>query len=94
MLPPEVSGTKVTVAMGYGDAAVAYAAAVHENARAGKTGGTSPSGRRYKHWAAVGSWKYLELPFLAAEKGMLSRLADRIRNAVAGRISAESYGGK
>jgi hypothetical protein len=51
---------------------VGYALAVHENPRAGKTGGVSPSGIPYKTWSQVGGWKYLEralgrhIPFMVA----------------------------
>jgi len=61
-LPQETANT-LEVTMGYGGPAARYAALVHENPRAGKTGGLSPSGRRYKTWAKVGQWKYLEQPF-------------------------------
>jgi hypothetical protein len=86
----KVEGSKVSVTFGYRGP---YAAAVHENPRAGKTGGVSPSGRRYKHWATTGGWKFLELPLLQAENGMLGRLASRIRDIVGGRLAATFYGG-
>ena len=61
-------GAKVIVAAG--GAAASYAKIVHENPRAGQTGGMSPSGRRYKRWSRVGEWKYLETPaMLAASSG-------------------------
>jgi len=63
---PERKRNKVTVTMGYGGAAAAYALAVHENPRAGKTQGTGPSGQKYKTWAQVGEWKYLETPLIEA----------------------------
>jgi len=63
-----------------------YAASVHENPRAGKTGGISPSGKRYKHWAEVGQWKFLEIPVLEASHGALARMAGRIRSALGGRL--------
>lgn len=59
---PKVAGTSVELSFGYGGAASAYALAVHENPRSGKTGGVSPSGVQYKHWAKTGTWKYLERP--------------------------------
>ncbi len=49
-----------------------HAVVTHENPRAGKTGGVSPSGRRYKKWAKVGGWKYLTLP-LNASRGDFNR---------------------
>ena len=60
--PPDTTGNNVSVYLGYGGAAAPYALAVHENPRAGKTGGVSPSGKKYKRWATVGQWKYLEQP--------------------------------
>lgn len=63
---PDVSGAVVNVKLGYGGFSAAYALMVHENPRAGKTGGLSPSGRKYKTWAKVGQWKYLEKPFMEA----------------------------
>lgn len=61
------SGSKsVDVTLGY---SAKYALFVHENPRAGKTGGVSPSGRRYKHWAVVGQYKYLETALREAEHG-------------------------
>lgn len=75
---PKIDGTNVSVRMGYGGAAAPYAAIVHENPRAGKTGGVSPSGRKYKHWARVGQWKYLERPFLdAVGNGIDERIGRR-----------------
>lgn len=64
--------TPLVVTLGYDEV---YALAVHENPRAGHTGGYSPSGKKYKHWATVGQWKYLETPFKAAISGMVDRLA-------------------
>lgn len=40
-----------------------YAAKTHENPRSGKTGGYSPSGKKYNYpWARQGQWKFLEIP--------------------------------
>jgi hypothetical protein len=61
--------------LGFGGPAAPYALAVHENPRAGKTGGVSPSGKKYKHWAKVGGWKYLEKPYNLKIKGMDERVA-------------------
>lgn len=44
---PEVGADGVSVTLGFGGAAAPYALAVHENPRAGKTGGISPSGKPY-----------------------------------------------
>lgn len=86
----KIEGDNVSITFGYSGP---YAASVHENPRAGKTGGVSPSGQKYQHWASVGQWKFLEVPLLNAESGMLGRLAGRIRNALGGRLSATFYGG-
>lgn len=59
---PVIAGTSISLNFGYGGAASAYALAVHENPRSGKTGGVSPKGQKYKHWAKTGAWKYLERP--------------------------------
>ena len=80
----KVEGSKVSVSFGYRGP---YAAAVHENPRAGKTGGVSPSGRKYRHWATVGQYKFLEIPLLQAENGMLRRIRDRIYDIVGSRLS-------
>lgn len=42
--PPEYNGDGISVTMGFGGAASAYALAVHENPRSGKTGGWGPKG--------------------------------------------------
>lgn len=59
---PKVTGTMLEVRFGYGGAASKYALAVHENPRAGRTGGVSPSGQPYRHYATTGGWKFLENP--------------------------------
>ena len=81
----QMDGDHVSITFGYHGP---YAASVHENPRAGRTGGVSPSGKRYRHWATVGVWKFLETPLLEAENGMLSRLAGRIRDILGGRLAA------
>lgn len=86
----KVEGDTVSITFGYKGP---YAASVHENPRTGKTGGLSPSGRRYKHWASVGQWKFLEVPLLQAERGMLNRIASRMRDVIGGRLTATFYGG-
>ena len=70
------------VVVGYGGAAAPYALTVHENPRSGKTGGVSPSGRAYKHWASVGEWKYLERPFIARVFGYYDRIAQSLRRSL------------
>lgn len=65
----------------------AHARRTHENPRAGKTGGVSPSGRPYKKWAQVGGWKFLERPFLASEGRFVATVAATLRAALARRLS-------
>lgn len=72
---PSRTGSEVTVEGGY---SAPYAASVHENPRSGKTGGISPSGRRYRSWATVGQWKFLEIPF----RKLVVGLRDRIQRAI------------
>lgn len=80
----KIEGDNVSITLGYTGP---YAASVHENPRSGKTGGVSPQGKKYASWAEVGQWKFLEIPWLNAQQGMLPRMADRIRNALGGRLS-------
>lgn len=72
---------KGNVKRGSNSKKVGYALVVHENQRAGKTGGTSPKGKSYKKWSRVGQWKYLEKPFNRAKSGMDKRLAARVIEA-------------
>lgn len=74
--PVRLEGTALVSEAGF---ALPYALVTHENPRAGKTGGISPSGRRYKRWAKVGEWKFLETPF----KAIAPKLGERLRRAVA-----------
>lgn len=62
VLPVERNGEIHTLTMGFGGPSAPYAVKVHENPRSGKTGGLSPSGKKYKRWAKVGAYKYLEGP--------------------------------
>lgn len=59
----------------------AHARSVHENPRAGKTGGVSPSGQKYKKWAKVGGWKFLERPLRASESRFLMTVSAVLRAA-------------
>lgn len=65
---PYLESDAVEVIVGAGNSAVKYAVSVHENPRSGKTGGVSPSGRKYpdNKWSRVGQWKYLEHPAVLA----------------------------
>jgi hypothetical protein len=92
---PKIEGEQIEVKLGFGGTSgagnlkegvtnkddVGYALYVHENPRAGKTGGMSPSGVKYPFdkWSRVGQWKYLEHPFLAAAKGMAERIAEKVK---------------
>lgn len=71
---------EISVVMGYGGAAAPYALAVHENPRAGKTRGFSPQGRRYRKWARVGEWKYLETPFKLQARHVRRYVAKALRD--------------
>jgi hypothetical protein len=62
--PVEREGDELSVTIGYGGAASAYALRQHEEAG-------------YKH--KVGSWKYLELPLRAAIPGMAERIAAKVK---------------
>lgn len=75
-LPGPQPGYRINA--GFGGAAAPYAWSVHENPRAGQTGGVSPSGRRYKTWAKVGHWKFFEGPFQEFTKGLNQRIGKRI----------------
>lgn len=63
---PDVSGSSVSVTMGFGGAAEAYALVQHE---------------RLDYHHTTGGPKYLERPFLMAAKGLVDRIADRLRAA-------------
>jgi len=75
---PKGVGVNMFVDIGFGGSAAPYALTVHENQRAGKTGGFSPSGQRYKKWAKVGEWKYLETPFKKRQGLMKERIQTRV----------------
>lgn len=74
--PPEYSANQVEVVIGYGGAANKYALKAHENPRTGKTGGVSPSGKKYRRWSTVGKWHFLIDPFLAEQSGTLDALRE------------------
>jgi hypothetical protein len=65
--PPVIEGDLVSVELGYGGPAAPYAVIVHENLEA-----------HHPHGMA----KYLEVPFDAAKRGMLDRVAAGIREEV------------
>lgn len=74
-LVPEETSDSITITIGYG---TVYAYKVHENPRSGKTGGVGPHGQRYKHWAAVGEYKYLEKPMKAAEQTFWPKVGEGV----------------
>lgn len=79
---PQWSGDTVSVTLGYGGPAAPYALSVHQNPRAGKTGGVSPQGKPYKRWARVGEWMYLQTPLFQAINGMGARIGARIQQRI------------
>lgn len=79
---PKTSGSTLSVTMGYGGPAAKYALIVHENPRAGKTKGVSPSGKKYKRYSKVGQWKYLEQPFNQEAKKISRRVAVNVNKVV------------
>lgn len=74
-LDPVVTRNTIRVTVAAGGASAPYALAVHENPRSGRTGGLSPSGKRYKNYARVGQWKYLETPAIEAAYTKQAELA-------------------
>jgi hypothetical protein len=89
--PPVITGDQVVVSMGYGGAAKRYAFKVHENPRAGRTGGVSPSGKKYYprpglsvSYSTVGEWKFLEKPFLARRTRILEAISLEINRRIGG----------
>lgn len=72
----DMVGKDIGIVFGYGGPAAQYALAVHENPRAGKTGGVGPAPRfqRYKRWSRGGQWKYLEQPVLSRAAGFCERM--------------------
>lgn len=57
---PAVTPDQVSVTFGFGGPSAPYALAVHENPRAGKTGGVSPSGRSIgagRRWGSGSTWR-------------------------------------
>jgi hypothetical protein len=86
---PVITADEVSVGMGYGGAAKKYARKVHENPRAGKTGGFSPSGKKYYPrpgipvpYSTVGEWKFLEKPFLERRLHILEAVTEGINRGM------------
>lgn len=67
---PEINGNSVSVEISYGNSGVEYAAAVHEDLA-------------MRHKAPTKA-KYLEEPFMAAEKGMGERVGARVAREIGG----------
>lgn len=65
VLPPEISGDKISVTLGFGGPAAPYALKVHEDLQA-----------RHK----VGGAKYLEKPFMKRAEGLPQRLAQQAQD--------------
>lgn len=76
-LPKREAG-KVTVTLSYGGAAAPYAVAVHEIPPPPRK---SPGGRSARHTPPQ-QYKFLEMPFRAAQVGMAQRLAARVKRDV------------
>jgi hypothetical protein len=70
ILPPQQVGSIITIDMGYGGAASAYAMRQHET-------------ESYRH-AAGKSWKYLEIPVRERIPALEQNLATRIRRILGG----------
>jgi len=79
---PFFKDSAVSYLVGYGGQAKTYAEAVHDNPRAGRTGGFSPSGRPYKTWSKVGKWRYLTDPTIAHAKSIDRNLGRYIANFI------------
>lgn len=92
---PKITRRGATVEIGFGGPAgvgnvggdsnrisVGYAIIVHENPRAGRTGGVSPQGKPYKTFSTVGGWKFLEKPFNQAQRGLDRRAAELIQRFI------------
>ena len=82
--PPDITGDDVTVTLGFGGTAKAYAIAVHEHLsehspRSWKI--AEQQGRPVRF--SPGGPKYLERPMLERAKTLASRLAVRIKKAIA-----------
>lgn len=73
---PVVTDTTVSITVAAGGPAAPYALNVHENPRAGQTGGVSPQGKKYRRASTVGQWKFLETPALLAAANSRQWLAD------------------
>jgi hypothetical protein len=84
--PPEIDGSTITVVFGYGGQAMPYARAVHENPRAGKTGGVSPTGRRYPEgtYSTVGQWHFLSDPVREVQTTAVEEIAAMMQTVLRG----------
>lgn len=72
--PPEITGNKATVTMGYGSESVGYAMYVHENLNPGV------------NWTRPGSGpKYLENPLKARQNKLPGMIAQAIKDSIGGK---------
>lgn len=83
---PQITGDQVEVTLGYGGVARAYAFRTHENPRTGKTGGRSPSGKKYRSWSEVGQWKFLETPVQVRKQNFYDALGVAMRADISERF--------
>lgn len=75
---PVITGTRVSVKLGYGDSAVTYAIPVHEIP---PPPAQSPSGRSATHRPPT-QWKYLEVPVLGSVKRITETLAKEAQKTI------------
>lgn len=72
---PKIAGMKTSVTLGYGGAASGYAIPVHEIPPPPMK---SRGGRSARHNPPT-QWKYLEMPFKKARRGLTERLGRKVR---------------
>jgi len=80
--PPEIEGSTITVVFGYGGQSVVYGAITHENPRAGRTGGISPTGRRYREgtFSTTGQYHFLSDPVRDMQSSYEQDVAQMMRD--------------
>jgi hypothetical protein len=82
--PPKAEGADVSVTMGFGGSAKAYAIAVHEHLSEHSPRSwriAEAAGRRVQFSPSGAGPKYLERPLLAAAKHVANHISDRIRGS-------------
>ena len=75
-------GKGFTVDIGY---SAPHAKRTHENPRAGKTRGISPSGRHYHKWATKGQWKWLETAVIEKEPDVTKTIVKTVTSYLEGK---------